>query len=131
RSAALRFRIRKGAESGFPREGGFRYGSGGGAGESGRGASVLTPCMSGPCAAGRLLPAIGRLCRSVRTLSPVPGAGFEPARSCEQRILSPPRLPFRHPGAAPTNKTAARATNNDRARSRQERETGLEPATPT
>jgi hypothetical protein len=28
----------------------------------------------------------------------VPGAGFEPARPCGQRILSPPRLPFRHPG---------------------------------
>ncbi len=28
----------------------------------------------------------------------VPGAGFEPARPFGQRILSPPRLPFRHPG---------------------------------
>lgn len=28
----------------------------------------------------------------------VPGAGFEPARSYDQRILSPQRLPFRHPG---------------------------------
>src|ERR1700693_3217662 len=28
----------------------------------------------------------------------VPGAGLEPARPLEQRILSPPRLPFRHPG---------------------------------
>jgi diguanylate cyclase (GGDEF)-like protein/PAS domain S-box-containing protein len=28
----------------------------------------------------------------------VPGAGLEPARPCGQRILSPPRLPFRHPG---------------------------------
>ncbi len=28
----------------------------------------------------------------------VPGVGFEPTRSCERRILSPLRLPFRHPG---------------------------------
>lgn len=28
----------------------------------------------------------------------VPGRGFEPLRPCGQRILSPRRLPFRHPG---------------------------------
>ena len=28
----------------------------------------------------------------------VPGAGLEPARLFRQRILSPVRLPFRHPG---------------------------------
>lgn len=28
----------------------------------------------------------------------VPRAGLEPARSYDQRILSPQRLPFRHPG---------------------------------
>ena len=28
----------------------------------------------------------------------VPRAGVEPARPFEQRILSPQRLPFRHPG---------------------------------
>ncbi len=28
----------------------------------------------------------------------VPGVGFEPTRPEGQRILSPPRLPFRHPG---------------------------------
>ncbi len=28
----------------------------------------------------------------------VPGVGFEPTHSCERRILSPLRLPFRHPG---------------------------------
>src|SRR5205823_12743966 len=28
----------------------------------------------------------------------MPGAGLEPARACAQRILSPLRLPFRHPG---------------------------------
>ena len=31
-------------------------------------------------------------------LNLVPRAGLEPARPCEQRILSPLRLPFRHPG---------------------------------
>ena len=31
----------------------------------------------------------------------VPGAGIEPARPHGPRILSPPRLPFRHPGPAP------------------------------
>ena len=33
----------------------------------------------------------------------VPGAGFEPARSYDQRILSPQRLPFRHPGTKVIN----------------------------
>ena len=28
----------------------------------------------------------------------IPGAGIEPARPCGQRLLRPPRLPFRHPG---------------------------------
>ena len=28
----------------------------------------------------------------------MPGAGFEPTPPCGERILSPPRLPFRHPG---------------------------------
>ena len=28
----------------------------------------------------------------------VPGEGLEPTRPLGQRILSPPRLPFRHPG---------------------------------
>jgi hypothetical protein len=36
---------------------------------------------------------------ATRSLVAVPGAGFEPARPyCGQRILSPLRLPFRHPG---------------------------------
>ena len=30
----------------------------------------------------------------------VPRAGVEPAPSFEERILSPQRLPFRHPGTA-------------------------------
>jgi hypothetical protein len=29
----------------------------------------------------------------------VPEEGVEPTRPCGQRILSPPRLPFRHSGA--------------------------------
>ena len=28
----------------------------------------------------------------------VPGEGLEPTQPLSQRILSPPRLPFRHPG---------------------------------
>ncbi len=28
----------------------------------------------------------------------VPEEGLEPSRPCGQRILSPQRLPFRHPG---------------------------------
>ena len=33
-----------------------------------------------------------------KRLRVVPRAGVEPARPCGQRILSPQRLPFRHPG---------------------------------
>ncbi len=29
---------------------------------------------------------------------PMPEVGLEPTRPCGQRILSPPRLPFRHSG---------------------------------
>jgi hypothetical protein len=29
----------------------------------------------------------------------MPGVGVEPTRAEAQRILSPPRLPFRHPGS--------------------------------
>ena len=32
----------------------------------------------------------------------MPGVGFEPTRPFGQRILSPPRLPFRHPGRGQT-----------------------------
>ena len=32
----------------------------------------------------------------------VPGGGLEPPRPCGQRILSPLRLPFRHPGIRKT-----------------------------
>ncbi len=33
----------------------------------------------------------------------VPGAGVEPARPEGQGILSPPRMPFRHPGTDVVN----------------------------
>ena len=36
--------------------------------------------------------------------SELPKVGFEPTRGCPQRILSPPRLPFRHSGIKPQNK---------------------------
>ena len=32
----------------------------------------------------------------------VPVVGLEPTRCCQQRILSPSRLPFRHTGTLPT-----------------------------
>ena len=37
----------------------------------------------------------------------VPRAGVEPARPYGQRILSPQRLPFRHPGTFGKNSMAA------------------------
>src|SRR6476619_740466 len=33
----------------------------------------------------------------------VPGEGVEPSRCCQRRILSPLRLPFRHPGVVGTS----------------------------
>jgi hypothetical protein len=33
----------------------------------------------------------------------MPEEGVEPTRPCDQRILSPPRLPFRHSGVATAN----------------------------
>jgi integrase len=51
----------------------------------------------------------------------VPGAGFEPARGCPQRILSPLRLPFRHPGIscpAQCAGTALEAATSGRRRAR-------------
>ena len=35
----------------------------------------------------------------------VPEEGVEPTRPCDQRILSPPRLPFRHSGTVTVNLT--------------------------
>ena len=65
----------------------------------------------------------------------MPGAGLEPARAFGQRILSPLRLPFRHPGTytrlAPTNEIA-RASRGGPGRSRASRTRasarGLRPA---
>ena len=34
----------------------------------------------------------------------MPREGLEPTRCCQQRILSPPRLPFRHLGAGPVDR---------------------------
>jgi hypothetical protein len=42
--------------------------------------------------------AILRIGRIRRNLNLVPEEGVEPTRPCGQRILSPPRLPFRHSG---------------------------------
>lgn len=36
----------------------------------------------------------------------VPEEGVEPTRPCGQRILSPPRLPFRHSGLPPKAQSA-------------------------
>lgn len=53
----------------------------------------------------------------------VPRAGVEPARPYGQRILSPQRLPFRHPGTRSENSTRVapqqNATNHNERESRQ------------
>ena len=46
----------------------------------------------------------------------VPGAGVEPARPGGQGILSPPRMPFRHPGTEESNLSQANAGRNMRMR---------------
>ncbi len=38
----------------------------------------------------------------------MPGVGFEPTRPCGQRILSPPSLPFLHPGGRLPKGTSGR-----------------------
>ena len=48
--------------------------------------------------------------------SGVPGAGLEPARPFGQRLLRPPRLPFRHPG--PVGGALARRLPGDHLRPR-------------
>ena len=60
---------------------------------TGRGLRSAIDVFGGPTGNGRG-PAAG-----LRTPRLVPGVGLEPTRACAQRILSPPRLPFRHPGA--------------------------------
>ena len=48
----------------------------------------------------------------------VPGEGVEPSRCRQRRILSPLRLPFRHPGRvrAPTRQIASRGADRDYCR---------------
>ena len=64
-------------------------------------------------------------------LSLVPGEGFEPSRPFGQRILSPQRLPFRHPGAIKAKSdarlvdTRRAAQPDDFARLRQNGKDGL------
>ena len=41
----------------------------------------------------------------------MPGAGFEPARSCEQRFLRPLAYAIRLPGRAPQSYARARASD--------------------
>ena len=48
-----------------------------------------------------------------RSIHSVPGAGFEPARPFGQWILSPPRLPFRHPGLLDLYAYEARPTQQE------------------
>ena len=48
-----------------------------------------------------------------RSIHSVPGAGFEPARPFGQWILSPPRLPFRHPGLQDLYAYEARPTQQE------------------
>ena len=66
-----------------------------------RGARTTEMRCSGP-----FIRAVGTICRHFAhhhrpitwTDQSIPGAGIEPARPCGQRLLRPPRLPFRHPG---------------------------------
>lgn len=41
---------------------------------------------------------LARPITDLRSVMEVPGVGIEPTRPCGQGILSPQRLPFRHPG---------------------------------
>ena len=45
--------------------------------------------------------------------SPVPGVGIEPTWDCSRGILSPLRLPFRHPGEIPNQETGGVEPNVD------------------
>src|SRR6185312_12092462 len=42
----------------------------------------------------------------------VPEEGVEPTRPCDQRILSPPRLPFRHSGTVHVNLSYRETSRN-------------------
>ncbi len=62
---------------------------------------VPAPAVRAPLRAATAASAAGHrtLARAFgRSRQPVPGAGLEPARPRGQRLLRPPRLPFRHPG---------------------------------
>ena len=55
--------------------------------------------------------------RSIRlSRTDMPGAGVEPARPCGQRLLRPPRLPFRHPGKGRWHSNPARPADGRRPR---------------
>jgi hypothetical protein len=45
----------------------------------------------------------------------VPKEGLEPSRCCHQRILSPPRLPFRHFGPAERSPAKGDAVKADQS----------------
>ncbi len=61
----------------------------------------------------------------------MPGAGIEPAPRCRKGILSPSRLPFRHPGTFEVENGNPSGAPVSVTTLTRERETGLEPATPT
>ena len=52
---------------------------------------------------------------TMRRKAQIPGAGLEPARPCGQGILSPTRLPFRHPGATPRHALESLLPHHSRA----------------
>jgi hypothetical protein len=60
-----------------------------------RGGAGACPQMTAPIPdTGTALPRA----QAARSSRLVPGEGVEPSRCCQRRILSPLRLPFRHPG---------------------------------
>lgn len=65
---------------------------------------------------------------SGRSSNSIPGAGIEPARPCGQRLLRPPRLPFRHPGegrpAKPRRPDPSGETYPSRARAPRDEPSG-------
>ena len=56
-------------------------------------------------------PPRGRMWKTAQ--SPVPGVGIEPTWDCSRGILSPLRLPFRHPGEIPNQETGGVEPNVD------------------
>src|SRR5206468_6465196 len=49
---------------------------------------------------------------TARTSAEIPGAGFEPARSCEQRLLRPRPVPVRLPGLADRKSTRLNSSHD-------------------